>query len=57
MKCHCVVAEPSSPAEMVDNDNGLYDIYRQYFVEGQALTWQLSDISVFYMCREKVDVK
>lgn len=51
------MVEPSSPAEMVDHDHGLYDIYRQYFVKGQALTWQLSDISGFYMCKEKVDMK
>lgn len=46
-----------SPEEMVHNDNGLYDIYRQYFVKGQALTWQLSEISGFYMCKWKVDMK
>lgn len=51
IKCHHVMVEPSSPVEMVHDDNGLYDIYRQYFVKGQALTWQLSDISEFYMCK------
>lgn len=51
IKCRHVMVEPSSPVEMVHNDNGLYDIYRQYFVKGQALTWQLSDISGFYMCK------